>query len=146
MKYLIASGKDLGDIENQRGTSAWPDHKKYTALEIARYSGFDEGVSLLERFMANPLRTRHEVRLGLGMVDMVAAEHFALVIFLCDGLLQLKPSTMDFTPERRFFVIAQRLPMELQMILCHRAAGSMKQNVIVKHSESAFKALACVYS
>jgi len=32
--------------------------------------------------------------------------------------------------------------MELQMILCHRVVGSMKQNILRKDSEAAFKALA----
>jgi len=32
--------------------------------------------------------------------------------------------------------------MELQMILCHRVVGSMKQNILSKDSEAAFKSLA----
>ena len=32
--------------------------------------------------------------------------------------------------------------MELQMILCHRVVGSMKQNILLKDSEAAFKSLA----
>ena len=32
--------------------------------------------------------------------------------------------------------------MELQMILCHRAVGSTKQNILHKDSEAAFKELA----
>jgi len=32
--------------------------------------------------------------------------------------------------------------MELQMILCYRAAGSMKQNINQQNSELAFKSLA----
>jgi len=32
--------------------------------------------------------------------------------------------------------------MELQMILCSRAVGSMKQNILRKDSEAAFKGLA----
>ena len=39
-------------------------------------------------------------------------------------------------------MIAAKLPMELQMILCHRAVGSMKQNILRKDSEAAFKSLA----
>ena len=42
----------------------------------------------------------------------------------------------------RFFTIAKRLPMELQMILCRRAVGSMKQSILRKDSEAAFKSLA----
>jgi len=42
----------------------------------------------------------------------------------------------------RFFSVAQRLPMEVQMILCNRVAGSMRQNISSKDSEPAFQSLA----
>ena len=75
----------------------------------------------------------------------LAAEHFASIVFLCEALLQLKPALTDPPPPAalRFFVIASKLPMELQMILCHRVVGSMKQNILHKDSEVAFKSLAC---
>ena len=78
----------------------------------------------------------------LGMLDELAAEVFALTVFLCDDLLQLKPAAASDADPLRFFAIAKRLPMELQMILCHHAVGSMKQNILRKDSEIAFKALA----
>ena len=95
--------------------------------------------------MANPVLTRYELRVKLGVLDALAAEVFALTIFLCDDLLQLKPAIDDDTPNpvsatTRFFVIASKLPMELQMILCHRVVGS-KQNILRKDSEAAFKSL-----
>ena len=93
-----------------------------------------EVVSLLERFLANPHQTRHELRVKLGVLDEFAAEVFALTVFLCDDLLHLKPA--HATPNLptaaataaafRFFSIAKRLPMELQMMLCHFAVGSVK--------------------
>ena len=82
------------------------------------------------------------------MLDELAAEVFALTVFLCDDLLQLKPAIDDDTPNSvsasatHFFTVAKRLPMELQMILCHRAIGSMKQNILRNNSEAAFKSLA----
>jgi len=78
----------------------------------------------------------------------LAAEVFALTVFLCDDLLQFKPALVTTTPAAttppalRFFTIAKRLPMELQMILCHRAMGSTKESILRKDSETAFKALA----
>ena len=83
-----------------------------------------------------------------GVLAALAAEVFALTVFLCDDLLQLKPAFhLAATPYHaasaiRFFTIAKRLPMELQMILCHGAVGSMKQNILRKDSEAAFKDLA----
>ena len=97
-------------------------------------------MSLLERFIANPAQIRHEVRAKLGMLDGLAAEVFALTAFLCDELLQLKPAS--HLAATRFFIMASKLPMELQMILCHRAVGSKKQNILSKDSEAAFKSLA----
>ena len=80
------------------------------------------------------------------MLDEFAAELYAITVFLCDDLLYLKPAlpvTMIASGAAiRFFTIAKRLPMELQMILCHCAVGSKKQNILHKDSEPAFKSLA----
>ena len=141
IEWLIASGRDLGNIKNKIGK--YGDGKDYTALEIARSRGGTEVVSLLERFMANPTLTRHELRVKLRFPDELAAEVFALTVFLCDDLLQLKPASGPAdAAATRFFTIASKLPMELQMILCHRAVGSLKQNILHKDSEISFKSLA----
>jgi len=146
IEWLITSGRDLGDFKNKRGKIVMHGNG-FTALEIARKEKRSEIVSLLERFMANPALTRHDLCVRLGVLDDLAAEVFALVVFLCDDLLQLKPAshlaaTPDHTAASRFFTIAKRLPMELQMIICHRAVGSMKQSILRKDSEAAFKSLA----
>jgi len=146
IEWLIASGRDLGDIKNKKGT-CWGGNEYYTALEIARDFERTEVVSVLERFIDNPALTRHELRGKLGVLDELAAEVFALIVFLCDDLLQLRPPALTTTTiasaaANRFFAIASQLPMELQMILCHRAFGSMKQNILRKDSETAFKSLA----
>ena len=82
----------------------------------------------------------------LGVLDELAAELFALTIFLCDGLLHLKSPALissNFTTAAcAFFAIAKRLPMELQMLLCRCAVGSMKQNILYQDSEPAFHSLA----
>ena len=137
IEWFIASGRDLGDVKNKKGK--WGG-KDYTALEIAREKNKTEVVSLLERFIANPTQSCHEVRVKLGVLDELAAEVFALTVFLCDDLLQLKPALNSAA--FRFFTIAKRMPMELQMILCHRAVGSIKQNIRSTDSEVAFKSLA----
>ena len=98
--------------------------------------------------MFNPAQTRHELRVKLGVLDELAADIFALTVFLCDDLLQLKPAPLASTPNpadsaaTRFFDIASKLPMELQMILCYRAVSSMKQNILHNDSEAAFKSFA----
>ena len=76
-------------------------------------------------------------------MEALAANRFALTVFLCDDLLQVKPASSDPSiAATRFFTIASKLPMELQMVLCRRAVGSVKQNILHKDSEIAFKSLA----
>ena len=80
------------------------------------------------------------MRVELGFVDEMAAEMFALVVFVSDGLLQITDATPS--PAARFFSIARRLPLELQMVLCYRQVGSCKEIIHGKDSEVAFKVLA----
>ena len=149
IEWLIASGRELGDVKNKKGKH-WDD-QEYTALEIATKKDQAKATSVLERFIANPAQTRYEIRVKLEVLDEVVTEVFALIIFLCDGLLQLKPASepavtlnqaVATAGATRFFVIVKRLPMELQMILCHRVMGSARQNILRKDSEAAFKSLA----
>ena len=72
--------------------------------------------------------------------DGLAAEMFALVVFVSDGLLQVKVTTSS--PAARFISIAAQLPLELQMVLCLRQMGSDKEIIPGKESEVAFKELA----
>jgi len=81
------------------------------------------------------------VRLKLDLLDELAAEMFALVVFVSDGLLQINDSKTT-TPAARYFSIAAQLPLELQMVLCHRQMGSDKEIIPGKESEIAFKELA----
>jgi hypothetical protein len=134
LECLITSERNLGNVE-QKGTH-WHDGLDYTPLEIARENTNIEMAPLLERFSINPELTRYQVRLRLGLLDEMAANVFALMIFVCDDLLQLKSTSV--CPAFRFFTIATKLPMELQMLLCHKVVGSIKEGILRKDSESAF--------
>ena len=133
VKWWIASGKemDLGKSGDVDKTDAIGGAKKY---------GYAKVVTLLERFKENPEETRHAMRLEVGWYDEAAAEMFSLVVFVSDELLQIKDTTP--TPAARFFCIVRRLPLELQMIICHRVVGSIKEIIPGKDSEMAFKSLA----
>jgi len=74
-------------------------------------------------------------------------EIFALVVFYSDGLLKLHTFETEKVKKKtkRFFAIAKQLPMELQMLLCHRAAGSSGSLVTIRDSEVAFRNLAKGY-
>jgi len=163
VKWWIATGREMdlgkpGDVDNT------------DAIGGAKKNGWTEVASLLERFKENPEETRHMVRVELGWYDDLAAEMFALVVFVSDGLLQVtqgnqptltlaarflsiafrklsrkshnpNPKPPDFG-SLRFFRIATRLPLDLQMVLCHRVVGSGKEIIPGKDSEVAFKELA----
>ena len=150
IEWLIASGKDLGDL-NQK--VHW-DGEEFSALEIAREHKESEVVSLLEKFMDNATQVRHGVRVKLGVREALAAEVFALTVFLCDDLFQASPCRTTRSRSHgysaaaaaiRFFKVVAKFPMELQMILCHRAAGTTKDSILSKDSEAAFKSLAKMY-
>jgi len=143
IEWLMASGRDLGDVN---GVGTWVDGQELTSLEIAKESKRLRAVSLLERFATNPTATRHEIRVKLGLQGALAAELFAVMVFLCDDLLQVKalptPTTSEQDPAAvRFFAVVSRLPMELQMVLCHQVYGSTKERILSHDSEMAFKSL-----
>ena len=134
IKWWIASGREMdlgkpGDLD------------KTDVIGKARKYGRTEVVTLLERFKSDTTQTRQATRVELGWYDELAAERFALVVFVSDGLLQIKDTTTA-TPAARFFSIARCLPLELQMVLCYRMVGSAKEITSGKDSEAAFKLVA----
>jgi len=136
IKWWIASGRDM-DL----GTPG--DIYKTDPIGAAKNQGKTKVVTLLERFKENPRETRYSMRLELGLVDALAAEMFAVVVFVSDGLLNTKVTGVKAGAKRtRFFNIARRLPLELHMVLCYRVMGSTKEIISGKDSEAAFKYLA----
>ena len=111
------------------------------AIGVAKKWGHAKVVTLLERFKENPGGTKHVMRVDLGWYGALAAEIFALVVFVSDGILRINHTTTP-SPAARFFDIAKLLPLELQMLLCFRQVGSAKEIIRGKESEVAFKELA----
>jgi len=145
IKWWIASGREMdlgtpGDID--RTDDQWTpwDIDRTDAIGAAKEYGETEMVTLLERFQENPEETRHAIRLELGWYDEAAADVFAPIVFVSDGLLQIKATTP--TPAARFLSIARRLPLELQMIVCYLVVGTPKGIIPGEDSEAAFKSLA----
>jgi len=133
VKSWIASGREM-DLGK-------PGEWNSDAIEAAKNYGKTAVATLLERFKSDAAQTKHAMRVELGWYDEAAAEMFALVVFVSDGLLQLKDTT-TFTPAARYLNIASQLPLELQMVLCFRLVGSVKEIIPGKNSEVAFKSLA----
>lgn len=100
--------------------------------------------SLLKNYHEDPHQTRYDVRIELGCWNELAADIFVLVVFLCDGFLQITDSFPESLDPKalRFFRIMRSLPMELQMIVCHRAVGSKGTVIAAKVAELAFRLLA----
>jgi hypothetical protein len=136
IKGMIASGREL-DLGQEGMTS--------DAIGIAKQQKKTEVASLLESFKVNPAQTRYQVRLELGCFDQLAAEHFALVVFFCDDLLRVNHWNLATPNAKRFLSIVQRLPMEMQMIICYKAAGFLKEIIPSSERELAFRNLARTY-
>jgi len=197
VRWYVASGRKL--------SLGHPGNSGTDVLGEARRSAHSkpEVVALIDEFKRRPAEARHRVRVEIGWYREQAADLFALVVFLCEGLLRVlgeegedrerqrleaedarerrdKIITLvaDSDAERmteeeidilfdmddeqraewrqrrraearaardrtkRFFKIAASLPMELQMVLCHRAVGSVdKGNINTAECEVAFKDL-----
>jgi len=134
VRWWIASGRemDLGEPGNDK-TDAILKSKNVEETEV---------VALLERFKENPVECRHQVRLELGLIDELAAEIFAIVVFVSDGLLQVTQGDGSTSAAVRFFALASRLPLELQMVLCYCLVGSCKEIIPGRECEMAFRELA----
>ena len=83
--WWIASGREMN--------LGAPEDRETDAIGVAERRGETEVVTLLERFKENPEKIREAMRLELGWYDEAAAEIFALVVLVSDGLLQFKDTT-----------------------------------------------------
>ena len=126
--------------------------RTFTVNAIARWQKHREISRLLDDLKACAPRAVHRARVALGLTNSLAAELFALVVLLCDELLQLKHAEVhtDQNPAAadaiRFFAFMARLPIELQMLVCHRAYGSARAIVKAKDTEGALLHLVSAFS
>lgn len=117
-----------------------------SAMARAQAERKSEANALLQKFLVNRRDAALLAREGIKeAIYQKAGDVFALVVFLCDGLLQHQrqaAKTEKSLKARRFFRMVQGLPLELQMILCHRVVRSMGMNIPGKHVEASFARLA----
>jgi len=145
-ELFIASDRDLGSF-TQRGefliySGSILDMMALNEKDEPNRALMPEMKDLLDRLRNDFIQLRHELRLKHGFSEQDATDVFAMVIFLCDDLLKLNMQAVAPCGVPVFFRIACRLPMELQMLLCHRVYGSPKHSIPSHKSEPAFKALA----
>jgi len=93
----------------------------------------------LSKYRSNPQQATFKTRVSLGYPDAVAAQLFAQVVFVSDGLIRVREVEYSNDRAKRFINLAARLPMELQMVLCYRLAGSARNNIAGADREAAFK-------
>lgn len=109
-----------------------------TGLQLTDQDDTRKGHPLISAYKHDPQEARRTAQKALGILDDGPASLFVLVVLVCDGFLRLAQPAEDLSPAKgtgevqdfgRFLEIASKLPMELQMLLCHRVQGSVKSNI-----------------
>jgi len=117
------------------------DHFRFgdcNAIAVCLHSGNYVLFAMLQEFRDHPNAVIMRMRLELGFAVADAATLYAIVIFLCDDFLTAE-CLPDEHPCFRFFRMMQRLPMQLQMIVCHRAFRSPHDSVLHYDLEKALR-------
>jgi len=136
IRWMLASGRRL-DLA-QRGRFYG---REMTPLAVAQTNKREEMEDLLSRFLRDPITTRHQLRVTLGLHHTLAAELFALVVFTCEDILAQVPS-LTSTKAARFFASVRRLPQELQMVICNQCYDVDRQFVSLVDSGVALQTVA----
>jgi len=110
--------------------------RKKSAIEVTS----DPGIrALIAAYEACPVTTRARLRQEFGFTFEDIAAEFACAVLLCDGYVTLRK--VAATSETRFLLIVTKLPMELQMIICHRRYGAAGHTILARHTESGVKVI-----
>lgn len=129
----VLTTEDLGNSGDERTD----------AIGEAAREGKTAVALLLNRFQSDPRLTVFQTRAELGYPQAKAATLFGLIVFTCDGLLRISAkSEKNEDGQRTFFAIACRLPLDLQMVLCNRVAGSGQSFIGGEDREGAYRLLA----
>jgi hypothetical protein len=96
---------------------------------------------LLASYRDHQKETINKVRKELDWHRKRAAPLYAAVVFVSDGFLEIIKTERDPDKAARFFSIARRLPLELQMVLCHRSVKSGGTIIPASVADPAFRDL-----
>lgn len=118
-----------------------------SSRDVALARGIPAIVRLLDSYAEDPRGTRARLLATSPTVRrhlQPAKEVFCLVVFLADGLLQLRPETARWqngeeVGVRRFFRLALRLPLEMQTTLCCRVFGLAREVLPAQELEPVFR-------
>lgn len=147
VKLLLASGREVltqtKSNFNQRTAVmqgrrvVMPIQGEDAAITNLKFINGPLCADLIEEYDRDPAATSSRLRRLPEIRDNYIGRLFALVVFLTDNFVALKPETPNHVI--RFLGISQRLPLELQMVLCNRVFGSGKNLVLIRHSEPGFR-------
>jgi len=167
MKLLVASGKPLGWspgdlLPNNASIAPLPLRDVMIRSPFSnKIPDLQQRLESLDCFVADPDLARHSARLEFAAehrlvvstfdalcLPALALDLFAAVVFVCDGLLRLRDfeNLTDSAGHSRLVALVSRLPLELQMVLCHRVAGSARLIILTADSDPAFRHLAHHFS
>ena len=94
---------------------------------------------LIDEYEHDRVAARNRLRRLPGLREYFIGHLFALVVFHSDNFVVTRDNA-DVSC-KRFFDIASRLPLEVQMVLCNRVFGSPKDIILSRDSEPGFKFL-----
>lgn len=126
IRVLLAdSGIDLQEIASWAKWNSDSDkdyqHRKTAAAYLA---------GLIDEYSRDPVAVRVALRQKSEIQSHYAGSLFALVVFLADGYVRTTPQTPR--APARFFGMVELLPLELQMLVCNRVYGSMRNSVLTR--------------
>jgi len=107
----------------------------------------NESSDLLRQFRRHPVAVERLVHLKLGLPEACAADIFAIMVLFCDRYLVIPADgecdDTSVSAVRRFLLICQGLPLELQMIMAWRSIGLSRDLVATAASDVSFAGLLC---
>jgi ankyrin repeat protein len=112
-----------------------------TAAEWAKENNLSQAAEFIEQYEKDPIGYPRHLRNTLGVFGDIA-EIFALIVLFSDQYFKTKidaPDLLESEQAKKFFLIAQKLPIELQMVLCNRAGGVARNLIPAVQTDKALK-------
>lgn len=156
LHWRMSLGWSVADL--MRHYNHYDSDRMILCDELAK--GVAEVVHLLDLYRLTPALAKYQARLALKLPSTVMTAYFALIVFICDSLLVIADTNsssanqamnLDNQPTqqqdnyRRFFAMTSKLPIELQMLICHHLAGSDKTIIRSDEAELGFQHLVISY-
>jgi hypothetical protein len=139
VKLILAFGQEDVDLKLNVKSKSDNDDMAFTVLEIAERHNQVTIVEIIKQFNNDPLSTKHQLQIEFKVVKILVSELFVSVVMFCDGYFVIRQCEKNDVKTIRFFKMLEKLPMELQMILCGMVYDYNKDIVRIKDIESSLK-------